>query len=42
VPALALAIGEPADGVKIGRFEQPDAVFQRQALLRIQFVGDAG
>jgi hypothetical protein len=32
VPALALAVGEPADRQQIRRLEEPDAVREGQAL----------
>ena len=40
VPPLALPIREPADREKIGTLEQPPPVAERQALARIELVGD--
>src|SRR5262249_40884520 len=40
VALLALAVGEPPDGEEIGTVEEPDAVAQREALTRLQLVGN--
>ena len=42
VAPLALAGGEPADGQQIGRLEQAHALVEREALARLDLVGDVG
>src|SRR5262249_23119194 len=40
VALLALAVRQPADGQKVRRLEQTDAVFERQSNSGIQLVSD--
>ena len=40
MPALALAIGEPAEGEEIGRVEQRTPSERVEPLARLDFLGD--
>ena len=42
VPALALAVGEVADGQQIRALEEPDAVLEREALPSVDLRRDVG
>ena len=42
MPPLPFAVGEPAEGEEIGRFEQADTVGHFQPQPGVQFVGDIG